>query len=480
MDDLKRSRALLDDSHEYKGDIEQDLHAAENTNKKSHHVPIDVHEVNASGIVSELVKDSNDCITFLLVKDAQGVMPDDGDDDNIEHFGPLMSHQLYGDEETIEGYKSPWIKVYLSPLFLPCVVVGYDAKVLEERATDLMKPMREAFSSCSLQNSLDDFVKVMKEEGGVSDSLGELILTKDLGGQETLEIWRSNLSTASEFVKKVHSRIEPLLLFFIDAASAIDAEDPGWEILLGTVKDCATGNVRIVAMSTVYSFYVYPDKKRFRLSQAFVLPPEQGKGIGSAIVDAVFNLARKAGVVDVTLEDPTDDFRRLRDRKDLKDMLAVEWITKEALEKLHELGNGGKGPQKAGTDKLSLSPGQGTIQKLCEIFMMNKKQAERMWEVLLYKIATDTTESDKTAAVEGYISKTLEDSFVAGAKDGSENKVVEDTPTGFIMYKSTSKAQIGPGNIPPVEDVTSEQQRSMIADYVATRVEEIRTLVSKT
>lgn len=459
MDNVKRSRALLEENF---GD----------DSKKQ--TPEDIVSV-----VSDLVKDANECISFRLVanngESLVGTSANGDDEEAGTTFGPLMSHQLYGDDETIEGYVNPWIKVYLSPLFLPCVVVGYDKKVLEEKATDLIKPMKEAFSGCSLQHTLDEFSKVMNDEGGVMDAPGELVLTKDLGGKETLEIWKSNLSTASPFVKMVHSRMEPLLLFFIDAASAIDANDPSWEFLLCTIRDGK--RVRIAGMSTIYSFYVYPDRKRYRLSQAFVLPPEQGKGIGSAIVQAVFDLAKQAGVVDVTLEDPTDDFRRLRDRKDLRDMLALDWITSEAKQKLQSLGKQKNESKEDDSDVSPLSPYPDTLKRLCKDLMMNKKQAERMWESLLFKIAADTMTPDKVVAVEGYISKTLEDSFVSGAKDGSENKVVEDTQTGFIMYKSKSKVQMVPGNLPPVEDITSEQQQSMIADYVATRVEEIKTLV---
>lgn len=450
MDDIKRSRAVLED-------------ATVHDSKRPPSGSIDAN-------VSNLVKDANECISFILVGHDEPLV---GDEDGLggDVFGPLMSHQIYGDDETIEGYLNPYIKVYLSPLFLPYISVAYDKKVLDEGATDLLEPMKEAFGT--VEESLDTFAKVMKEEGGVIESPGELVLTRSLGGDETLEIWKSNLSTASSFVKKVHSRMEPLLLFFIDAASAIDASDPCWEFLLCTIKNATTGAVRIVGMSTIYAFYVYPDRKRFRLSQAFVLPSEQNKGIGSAIVQAVFDLAQKTGVVDVTLEDPTDDFRRLRDRKDLQDMLELKWITSEAEEKLNMLG---KQKQKEG-GTLPLSPDPETIKRLCKTLMMNKKQGERMWESLLFKIAADTMSSDKVVAVEGFISKTLEDSFVAGAKDGSENKVVEDTPTGFIMYKSKAKVQMAPSNMLPVEEVTNEQQRSMIAEYVATRVQEIKTLV---
>jgi hypothetical protein len=93
------------------------------------------------------------------------------------------------------------------------------------------------------------------EAGG--DGLGEAVLrravtsssTRTTGAatddkeSEQLTIYRSTLADASEVVKKLHRRMEPLLLFFIDAASAIDGEDPCWEFLLCTLTG-ADGKVR--------------------------------------------------------------------------------------------------------------------------------------------------------------------------------------------------------------------------------------------
>lgn len=35
-------------------------------------------------------------------------------------------------------------------------------------------------------------------------------------------------------MQALHARMQPLLLFFIDAASFIDADDPKWELFLAT------------------------------------------------------------------------------------------------------------------------------------------------------------------------------------------------------------------------------------------------------
>ncbi|KAI8105114.1 hypothetical protein M9435_000285 [Picochlorum sp. BPE23] len=429
----------------------------------------------ADGLETVEAVDSNECLHFRPLSHSHVSEVNEKGLEGVGDFGPLMSHQIYGQDELIRGYVNPRVDIYLSPMFLPYVQTSYESRVSDDgiATTDLVKPLKEAFGESTLQLEREAFFEKMREEeklGLQMEDLGERVLTRTIekdGKQSTLGIFQSTLADASETVKKLHARIEPLLLFFIDCAAAIDAEDPSWEVFLVTLQD-EDGNIEIVGMCTVYVFYVYPDKKRFRVAQVFVLPTQQGKGIGSAIVDAVFEVAKNKGVVDITLEDPTDDFRRIRDRKDLHEMLTQEWIVSMAKDALGSLGS------KASTPNPLSAPTEA-IDRLCSTLMMNKKQAQRMWESLLYKVASDMG-NEATAAVEGYIAKTLEEMFVGGAKDDSENKVVVDTPTGFVMYKSKTKMTI-PGNIPPVEEVTREQQRATIADYVAGRVAEIQRLL---
>lgn len=336
-----------------------------------------------------LICDSNDCITFRHLQPSATT-------GESNEFGPLMSHQIYGEAEEIKGFMEPRVSVTLSPLFLPLVEVSYKSKLLsDEQATSLEEPMMKAFAGDDgegdnmVLTDRDAFDKAMQKEAGDLDAavsgekdghglLGEVVLRKEMReGGEILTIYRSTLADASPLVKRIHRRMEPLLLFFIDAASSIDAEDPCWEFLLCTMTG-PDNKARIVGLSTVYAFYVYPDQRRFRLSQAFVLPTEQGKGIGSAIVDAVFSVAKDRKVVDITLEDPTDDFRRLRDRRDLRDMLARDWVVTEARQALGQISE---------TDPASsryLQMSKESMKRLCRELMMNSKQAERMWESLLY------------------------------------------------------------------------------------------------
>lgn len=56
-----------------------------------------------------------------------------------------------------------------------------------------------------------------------------------------------------------------------------------------------------VGFCSVYKFFAYPDKIRPRISQFFVLPSHQRKGIGSKLYHSVMNHMRgMTDVVDIT------------------------------------------------------------------------------------------------------------------------------------------------------------------------------------
>jgi histone acetyltransferase 1 len=56
-----------------------------------------------------------------------------------------------------------------------------------------------------------------------------------------------------------------------------------------------------VGLATVYRFYCWPDRTRLRVSQVLVPPPHQGKGVGRALLEAVYSAADAIGAVDITV-----------------------------------------------------------------------------------------------------------------------------------------------------------------------------------
>ena len=71
--------------------------------------------------------------------------------------------------------------------------------------------------------------------------------------------------------------------------------------VLAVMAPVTPGSLLQVGFCTLYTFFNYPDRKRFRLSQIFVLPPYQRHGIGAALLKAAYALAAECNAVDVTV-----------------------------------------------------------------------------------------------------------------------------------------------------------------------------------
>lgn len=89
-----------------------------------------------------------------------------------------------------------------------------------------------------------------------------------------------------------------------------------------------------VGYTTVYLYYAFPEHNRPRVSQMLVLPPFQGIGIGAKFVEVVYNKFKKdPKVIDITVEDPSDDFRRVRNYVDSKLCQSLPAFSPENLKK---------------------------------------------------------------------------------------------------------------------------------------------------
>jgi GNAT superfamily N-acetyltransferase len=56
-----------------------------------------------------------------------------------------------------------------------------------------------------------------------------------------------------------------------------------------------------VGFATTCEFYAWPDRCRLRLAQLLVLPPQQRRGIGAALLEAVHLTAQQRGALDVVV-----------------------------------------------------------------------------------------------------------------------------------------------------------------------------------
>lgn len=132
----------------------------------------------------------------------------------------------------------------------------------------------------------------------------------------------------------MNSRIQPLLLFFIDGASIINSSDSKW--LLHFLTDSSGA---LIGFCSAYPFLRFPDKRRLRISQFFVLPPLQRQGYGSALYRAIMRTAgEQVDVEEVTVEDPSEafsDFRLVNDVAMLQEALQPKLTTLQREEVDH-------------------------------------------------------------------------------------------------------------------------------------------------
>jgi len=194
--------------------------------------------------------------------------------------------------------------------------------------------------------------------------MGELVNTITNESKQ-YEVYKCQESTPR--FRDYHERLQAWIMFYIDAASFIDIDDDSWRMFLMFEKEGGPGNetYSIVGYITIYQYYAYSreiNKTRPRISQMLVLPPYQRRGLGSQLLETVYkNYLGDEKVTDITVEDPSDNFVRLRDFVDTKNCLKLDAFAKS------EVLNGFTDDMaKAAINEL----------KIC------KKQARRVYEII--------------------------------------------------------------------------------------------------
>lgn len=390
------------------------------------------------------------------------------------------------------GYDGLSIDIYFTPCFQPLIEIAY-ASCTSSGRTDLTKPFIDAFPSGFFTEKAKFDAALEEEEKLNLATLGATVVTAaettSRDGTHQTQILHSNLSNGTATLRLLHARLQPLLLFFIDAASMIDQEDPNWDVLIA-VETPSLENVdiapRILGFATLYNFWVFPDKQRMRISQVLVLPPYQGTGVGKLLVESAYKIADKRNVIDITMEDPTEDMQRLRDRIDLQRMLKDTWPHLVASSAIRDVLKGAREGQDMGDGKgvrnHKLRASAELLQRMRKDFRLSRQQAKRMWESLLYKVALELG-AHATAAVEDFIQSTLESQVLEAKQESQDKKMVMTEGQGFVLFKQKPrkngfKNPSADQSTLPVEEMSEEKQRAAILEAVNERIEELNRLCS--
>lgn len=154
------------------------------------------------------------------------------------------------------------------------------------------------------------------------------------------QIFHANSKTKG--FEKFQARMQTLIMWFIESATMLDYEDSKWDFFMMFEKTNPSKNdtsavstedrFYFVGYATVYRYYAYPDRTRPRVSQMLLLPSYRRNGLGTALLQSIYDFYKKQpATLDITAEDPDEEFISMRDFLDCKNCLALPAFQKENL-----------------------------------------------------------------------------------------------------------------------------------------------------
>ncbi|SNX84277.1 related to histone acetyltransferase subunit HAT1 [Melanopsichium pennsylvanicum] len=270
-------------------------------------------------------------------------------------FHPTFTYPIFGEAETIYGYQSLSINLNVaSGSLIPLLDIKYRAKneATTAQLDDVDGKLKEFLpsdyiSSSTCADASAKFGKVLKENEpdfrpfgdkvhnytrrkvnkGKGKSIPTLASCSSLSESDAdarvFEIYRSTWDTPG--FREYHRRMQLFVLLFIEGASYIHEDEGNWEFF--TLYEKAAGRWHFVGYTSLYKFWCWPDSSRIRLSQFVILPPYQKQGHGGMLYNCVYDQIRdRSNVSELTVEDPSEDFDRLRDGNDLRRLLCADGL----------------------------------------------------------------------------------------------------------------------------------------------------------
>ncbi|XP_076257115.1 histone acetyltransferase 1 isoform X2 [Rhynchophorus ferrugineus] len=270
-------------------------------------------------------KEAVNVVNFKFVYDK-----DDLESDKGINFKPEMAHQIFGESESIFGYRSLSINLNYWHNSCRCYLdIESSGKIVNDhmKADDIVKSLNPWLPE-NFTSSYDDFIDMMDSEDH-EQIFGEVIKTfkdekemtqfPDHHIKATYKITKNNVD--NEDFKDFHARFETFIVWFIDAANFIDLDDDRWLIFYVYEEFEHPIKKKLyrspLGFCTVYKFYAYPNNIRPRISQFFILPSHQRRGLGTVLYETVASTLRDmSNVIDLTVEEPTTSFQKIRDLDD--------------------------------------------------------------------------------------------------------------------------------------------------------------------
>ncbi|KAG2075896.1 histone acetyltransferase type B catalytic subunit [Suillus decipiens] len=352
--------------------------------------------------------DANEALTLSLVRaeeDKQVL----GGEESYEEFHPTFTYPIYGEDEKIYGYQDLVINLrFASGSLAQYLSVRYTQKLDASTTVDNVEGILKEFIPPDYDTDEAAFLTRVQEDAVSFTPIGSPIHTytrpvpstsgSRSATREVVEYEVYHATWSDPGFREYHRRMQIFILLYIEAGSYINEDDDAWHFFVLYEKrkrQNGTKTYHFIGYSSVYKFYCFPEKHRLRLSQFVIVPPYQHQGHGSELYKTIYNYALLTPLIsELTVEDPAEAFEDLRDRNDLRMLLANENFMKEGFGNQAVSHDGGKvrkrkararaNPMGASSDIVGTGKMGPPIDKAwSETFRTQLKMAGRQWQRLM-------------------------------------------------------------------------------------------------
>jgi GNAT superfamily N-acetyltransferase len=306
------------------------------------------------------------------------------------------------EDEKLGGYLNPKLNFYFTPITMEC----FFTFTFEKKHSEAVNPetLFEEFFLNGLVPSRAAFEQKLAKQSEFNIP-GKDINSIKQGGYDFDTYLIENVTKPD--VNNYNKNIQIFLKFFIETGSYIDDEDPAWKLLLLIERKFDASRQRedrtFVGFVSYYPFYREYNAYRLRISQQVILPCFQRKGLGSHLLNQIYQHYRSQDACyEITIEAPSEGFQLMKDGLDLKILLPAEEfktiVSKISSEPLRDA--------KAVYDCSRILNKDG-LERLNKETKIRKAQISRVFDLILL-LAIDEENITAVGAYEGYLRKKIE------------------------------------------------------------------------
>ncbi|KAI8874711.1 acyl-CoA N-acyltransferase [Backusella circina FSU 941] len=201
---------------------------------------------------------------ICLVQPQQG----DGTPGEVFHnhtFNPEFTYPIFGDHETVFGYKDLALTIsFASGSLRAFVQVNHTEQyedTLDIKKDDILNTLNE-FLPKDNPKTKAEFVDTVYKDFETFKPIGEKIKEYEKG-DSLFEIYKCDFT--NDKFKEYYQRMQVFALFFIEGSSYIDVDDEKWEIYTVFQFKKETDSYDFIGYCNAYPFYCWPENIRMRI-----------------------------------------------------------------------------------------------------------------------------------------------------------------------------------------------------------------------